>query len=212
MCKHRQSQERMHTGPLESVENMIPLGEEQESGARRCLHICWSLWMNDLRESRWSGGKKAAHGLRSSTHPCTPSSMCLIFISAPQWVSAYFTFHFSNTDTPPPWPTLLPLPRLSPAAPASLRGCRMQIRSERPLEQNGAFLSALHAHRRWLHTLRCDNESQMLCRSHDVTHTQTLQERPKVNNNIWNAKGPGIECIKTTLKTPSRLNNREKLS
>lgn len=35
------------------------------------------------------------------------------------------------------------------------------------------LLSALHAHRRWLHALRCDTESQMLCGTHYVTHAHT---------------------------------------
>lgn len=167
----------MHTGPLESVGGLDWVGRR---AWERVSMFAGLLWMNDLREGQWSGGNKAPHGLRSFSHPATPASMCLIFIPTPNWVSPHFTVHFSNTDTappPPPHPSS-PLPCVSPAVPVSQRGCRMQIGSERPLEQNEALLSALHAHRPWLHTLRCDTESQMLRRTHYVTHTLTSQERP----------------------------------
>lgn len=47
---------------------------------------------------------------------------------------------------------------------------------ERPLEQNDACLYALWAHGRWLHALRCDTASQMLCRDHYITYTHTHTE------------------------------------
>lgn len=171
MCKHCQSEDRMRQARWNQSGTWFSWAESMRAEREHVSTFAGLLWMNDLRESQWSGGNKAQHRRRSFSHPCTPPSMCLIFISTPNWVSPHFTFHFSNTDTPPPPHPSSALPRLSPAVPVSLHGRHMQIGRERPLEQNEALLYALHAHRRWLHTLRCDTESQMLCRTHYVTHT-----------------------------------------
>lgn len=141
----------------------------------------------------WSRGEPTKRRKQSTTrsfsHPCTSPSMCLIFIPTPDWVSPTSPSTSQTLILPPPPPHNTHPPSLLAPAPSPWICVDVACRSEAKGQWSRMkdLLSALHAHRRWLHALRCDTESQMLCRTHYVTHTHTCRPHRSVRMHLIRA-------------------------
>lgn len=167
-CQRCQSKDRMCTGPLELFRNVIPLGEEHESGAWTCLHVCWSFVDEWFHGESMKRRKQSTS--RTAEHQSSPLASIYVFNLYPNSQLSQPLLHLPLLKHWYP-PLLLGPARLSPAVP---RESAWMLHADRKRKATGAEWSAsfcppcpqaLAAHAQMWHWIT-DAVQDHLCNTH----------------------------------------------